>query len=51
MVLDSFAGFAPELADTARAFFDDRRIDAPGAAGQARRRVLLLHGARARRRT
>jgi oligoendopeptidase F len=29
MVLDSFAGFAPELADTARAFFDEQRIDAP----------------------
>jgi oligoendopeptidase F len=29
MVLDSFAGFAPELAATARAFFDEQRIDAP----------------------
>ncbi len=29
MVLESFAGFAPELGDTARAFFDERRIDAP----------------------
>src|SRR5215213_8585652 len=29
MVLDSFAGFAPELGDAARAFFDEHRIDAP----------------------
>jgi oligoendopeptidase F len=34
MVLDSFAGFAPELADTARGFFDDRRIDAPVRPGK-----------------
>ncbi len=34
MVLDSFAGFAPEMADTARAFFDDRRIDAPVRPGK-----------------
>jgi oligoendopeptidase F len=34
MVLDSFAGFAPELADTARAFFDERRIDAPVRPGK-----------------
>jgi oligoendopeptidase F len=34
MVLESFAGFAPELADTARAFFDDRRIDAPVRPGK-----------------
>jgi oligoendopeptidase F len=34
MVLDSFADFAPELADTARAFFDDRRIDAPVRPGK-----------------
>ena len=45
IVLDSFAGFSPELADTARAFFDERRIDAPVRPGQARRRVLRLHGA------
>src|SRR5215218_4943728 len=29
VVLESFAGFSPQLADTARAFFDERRIDAP----------------------
>jgi oligoendopeptidase F len=34
MVLDSFADFAPELADTARAFFDERRIDAPVRPGK-----------------
>jgi oligoendopeptidase F len=34
MVLDSFAGFSPELADTARAFFDERRIDAPVRPGK-----------------
>jgi oligoendopeptidase F len=34
MVLDSFGGFAPELADTARAFFDERRIDAPVRPGK-----------------
>ena len=34
MVLDSFAGFAPEMADTARAFFDERRIDAPVRPGK-----------------
>ncbi|MET0202199.1 MAG: M3 family oligoendopeptidase, partial [Gaiellaceae bacterium] len=34
MVLESFAGFAPEMADTARAFFDDRRIDAPVRPGK-----------------
>jgi oligoendopeptidase F len=34
MVLDAFAGFAPALADTARAFFDDRRIDAPVRPGK-----------------
>ena len=34
MVLDSFADFAPELAATARAFFDDRRIDAPVRPGK-----------------
>ena len=34
MVLDSFAGFAPELADTARAFFDEQRIDAPVRPGK-----------------
>ena len=34
MVLESFAGFAPELADTARAFFDERRIDAPVRPGK-----------------
>jgi oligoendopeptidase F len=34
MVLESFAGFAPELADAARAFFDERRIDAPVRPGK-----------------
>src|SRR5918995_221787 len=34
MVLDSFADFAPEMADTARAFFDERRIDAPVRPGK-----------------
>jgi oligoendopeptidase F len=34
IVLDSFAGFAPELADAARGFFDDRRIDAPVRPGK-----------------
>jgi oligoendopeptidase F len=34
IVLDSFAGFAPEMADTARAFFDERRIDAPVRLGK-----------------
>ncbi|MEA2219030.1 MAG: oligoendopeptidase [Solirubrobacteraceae bacterium] len=29
LVLDSYAAFTPELGDPARAFFDDRRIDAP----------------------
>jgi len=34
MVLDSFGDFAPVLADTARAFFDDHRIDAPVRPGK-----------------
>jgi oligoendopeptidase F len=34
MVLESFAGFAPELADAARTFFDERRIDAPVRPGK-----------------
>ena len=34
IVLESFAGFSGELADTARAFFDDRRIDAPVRPGK-----------------
>ena len=34
MVLESFAGFAPEREATARAFFDDRRIDAPVRPGK-----------------
>jgi oligoendopeptidase F len=34
MVLESFAGFSPELADTARAFFDEHRIDAPVRPGK-----------------
>ena len=38
---------AASSADTARAFFDERWIDAPGAPRQARRRVLLLHACRA----
>ncbi|MGH2840972.1 MAG: M3 family oligoendopeptidase, partial [Solirubrobacteraceae bacterium] len=29
LVLDSYASFTPELGDPARAFFDDKRIDAP----------------------
>jgi oligoendopeptidase F len=29
LVLDSYHSFTPELGDPARAFFDDRRIDAP----------------------
>jgi oligoendopeptidase F len=29
LVLDSYAAFTPELGDPARAFFDERRIDAP----------------------
>ena len=29
LVLDSYASFTPELGDPARAFFNDRRIDAP----------------------
>ena len=33
-MLDSFTGFAPQLADTARAFFDERRIDAPVRPGK-----------------
>jgi oligoendopeptidase F len=34
MVLESFAGFSDDLAGTARAFFDDRRIDAPVRPGK-----------------
>jgi oligoendopeptidase F len=34
LVLDSFAGFAPQLADTASAFFDEDRIDAPVRPGK-----------------
>jgi oligoendopeptidase F len=34
MVLDSFGDFAPVLADTARGFFDDHRIDAPVRPGK-----------------
>jgi oligoendopeptidase F len=34
IVLESFAGFSPELATTARAFFDERRIDAPVRPGK-----------------
>jgi len=34
IVLESFAGFSPELAATARAFFDERRIDAPVRPGK-----------------
>jgi oligoendopeptidase F len=34
MVLESFAGFDPKLEATARAFFDDRRIDAPVRPGK-----------------
>ena len=34
MVLDSFGDFAPAMADSARAFFDDHRIDAPVRPGK-----------------
>jgi oligoendopeptidase F len=34
MVLESFQDFAPELADSARAFFDESRIDAPVRPGK-----------------
>src|ERR687894_650298 len=34
MVLDSFGDFSPELAGSARAFFDERRIDAPVRPGK-----------------
>ncbi|HTE63443.1 MAG TPA: M3 family oligoendopeptidase [Solirubrobacteraceae bacterium] len=34
IVLESFAGFSPELAGTARAFFDEHRIDAPVRPGK-----------------
>ena len=44
IVLDAYASFSPELADTARHFFDGW-IDAAGAPGQAARRVLRVHRA------
>ena len=44
IVLDAYASFSPELADTARRFFDGW-IDAPARPGQAARRVLRVHGA------
>ena len=34
-VLDAYAGFAPEMADIARDFFDKNWIDAPSRAGKA----------------
>jgi oligoendopeptidase F len=34
IVLESFAGFSPEMAATARAFFDEHRIDAPVRPGK-----------------
>ena len=34
-VLSAYAGFAPEMADIARRFFDERWIDAPVRAGKA----------------
>jgi oligoendopeptidase F len=34
IVLDCYAGFSPELGDVAKAFFDDRRIDAPVRPGK-----------------
>ena len=34
-VLDAYAGFAPEMADIARDFFDKNWIDAPARAGKA----------------
>jgi oligoendopeptidase F len=34
LVLDAYADFSPQMADTARAFFDDRRIDAPVRPGK-----------------
>ena len=44
IVLDAYASFSPELADTARRFFDGW-IDARRAPGQATGRVLRVHGA------
>ena len=38
-------GFSPELGEAAQGFFGERLHRRPAAAGQARRRVLLLHGA------
>ena len=35
MVLDAYAGFAPEMADIARRFFDERWIDAPVRPGKS----------------
>jgi oligoendopeptidase F len=34
IVLDCYGGFSPELGDVAKAFFDDRRIDAPVRPGK-----------------
>jgi oligoendopeptidase F len=34
LVLDSYASFSPEMADTARRFFDERWIDAPARPGK-----------------
>ncbi|MCB1542133.1 MAG: oligoendopeptidase F, partial [Rhodoblastus sp.] len=34
-VLSAYAGFAPEMADIARRFFDERWIDAPVRTGKA----------------
>ena len=44
LVLDCYRGFSPELGATAEEFFTGDYIDAPPAAGQARRRLLLLRG-------
>jgi oligoendopeptidase F len=35
LVLDAYGGFAPEMADIAKRFFDDRWIDAPVRPGKA----------------
>jgi oligoendopeptidase F len=35
MVLDAYAGFAPEMADIAKRFFDERWIDAPVRPGKS----------------
>ncbi len=51
IVIDCYSEFSPELGAVAGEFFVDGYIDAPPRPRQARRRVLLVHGARARTRT